>query len=64
MRNAVNGIMVNGNALYGERPPMKGLKETNGGPKHTTRSAGVNAGSPTSREAQGDGVPVVAKRPG
>jgi len=23
------------NALFGERPPMKGFKETNGRPKHT-----------------------------
>src|SRR2546425_5128558 len=43
---------------------MNGFKGANGRPKHTTRSAVVNAGSPTSREAHGDGVPIVAKCPG
>jgi hypothetical protein len=43
---------------------MKGLKEANGEPKHTTRSTVVNAGSPTRGDPQGDGVPIVAKRSG
>ena len=51
-------------ALSGERPPMKRFKETNGGPKRTRRSTVVNAGSPTSREAHGDGAAIVAKRSG
>jgi len=49
------------NALCGERPAMSRLKETNGAPTRTTRLLCVKAGSPTSREAQGDGVPIVLK---
>jgi len=61
MQNSVTERDSSVNALFGERPSMRGLKETNGRPKHTTRLTVVNAGSPTSREAHGDGVPIVVK---
>src|SRR5713226_5717208 len=43
---------------------MKRFKETNGRPKRTRRSTVVNAGSPKSCEAHGDGAAIVAKRSG
>ena len=43
---------------------MKRFEETNGRPKRTRRSIVVNAGSPTSCEAHGDGAAIVAKRSG
>jgi hypothetical protein len=48
-------------ALSGKRPPMKWLKEANRAPNHTERLTPIKAGSPKSREAQGDGVAIVAK---
>jgi hypothetical protein len=51
-------------ALFGERPVGNRFKEMSRTPKRTTRSAVVNAGSPTSREAHGDGAAIVAKRSG
>jgi hypothetical protein len=48
-------------ALYGEYPENDRGKGTNGAPKRTRRLMCANAGSPTSREAQGDGTPIVRK---
>jgi len=48
-------------ALFDERPASNRFKGTNGKPKHTKRSTVVNAGSPTSQKAQGDGAAIVAK---
>ena len=48
-----------GEPLLGEGPAMNGLKEMNGTPKRAERLTSANAGSPTSREAQGDGVAIV-----
>ena len=46
-----------------ERCPMRAFKDTNGTPKSRyTRIAGTNVGSPTGRESQGDGVPIVVVR--
>jgi len=42
---------------------MTAFKETNGTPKsRCIRTAGTNVGSPTGREPQGDGVPIVVVR--
>ncbi len=38
---------------------MRWLKETNKAPTRTERLMSTNAGSPKSREAQGDGVAIV-----
>ena len=54
-------VLLLAKTLYGERPVVNGLKETNEAPKHTKRLINVKAGSPTSREAYGDGVPIVIK---
>ena len=40
---------------------MKGFEGTEGRPKRATRSTVVNAGSPKSREAQGDGAAIVVR---
>ena len=46
-----------------ERCPMRAFKDTNGTPKSRyIRTAGTNVGSPTGREPQGDGVPIVVVR--
>jgi hypothetical protein len=46
-----------------ERCPMRVFKDTNGTPKSRyIRTAGTNVGSPTGREPQGDGVPIVVVR--
>lgn len=47
------------NALYGVHLVVNQGKGTNEAPNHTQRHASVNAGSPTGRESQGDGTPVV-----
>jgi hypothetical protein len=43
-----------------ERCPARAIKEISGTPtSRSTRTTGMNAGSPTGREPHGDGVPVV-----
>ena len=49
------------NVLYDERPSMRRLKETNGRPKHTIRSASVKAGSPSRGDPYGDGAAIVVR---
>jgi len=47
------------NVLYGERPPMKRFKETNGEPTCAKRLRVVKTGSPTGGNTYGDGTPIV-----
>jgi hypothetical protein len=51
-------------ALCGERPTVSRGKGMSRVPKRAKRLTSANAGSPKSREAQGDGVPIVVSRQG